>query len=70
MEEKRDHRLESRGVYTPERIGRPVVAFDQRAKLVTDMAGYERTLNERKKIGYGAAETPAKTETVQDSGDD
>lgn len=58
---KQDHRLFSAGLRTINRIGRPVVVYDQRTKFAFDLSDYDRTMNDRKKIGYGGVEdkTPA-----------
>lgn len=64
---KQDHRLVSKGTFSGHRIGRPVVVYDQRTKFAFDLSDYERTMNERKKIGYSEVEdkTPA-TSTLTD----
>ena len=45
--------LESRGNYTFNRIGRPVVMLDQRSKYNSDMAAFDATMADRKRISNG-----------------
>ena len=43
----------SRGFHAWERIGRPDVWYDKRTKYTTNMAEFDRTMNERHRIANG-----------------
>lgn len=53
---KENEVLESHGVYDFDRIGRPVVMYDQRSIFTMDSAEFDRCMQERKSIPHEAPE--------------
>jgi len=43
--------LESRGLHSFERIGRPIIMYDQRSKYNSNLDEFNSIMTERKKLG-------------------
>lgn len=63
--------LLSRGLHEYKRIGRPDVYYDMRTSYAMNGEEFDRTMNERKKIGFGAGPSDdiAVIETLIDADD-